>query len=151
LLLAGDNDNQLRWWATGSAAGALLGAVIGVVAARSSHLDERIDFELPQVEDVLGKTFAIAWRPVSIGLFTALIAYEWSRWPDSSAWIGPLVLLRFMNQPWVLDWRCPPVAAGLLFLMVCSFPLQPGARGAFASATGLFIWYAIGVAAESLK
>ena len=94
-----------------------------------------------------GKPDASVWalRVVSFGAFGALMTYEWLRWPNGSAWLGPLGFF----------WYFGPNVEGLaitltLLPLVFAFPLKPHPVTALLSLLGLMAWACMGTLAQGI-
>jgi hypothetical protein len=84
-------------------------------------------------------------RIAAIPIAGAWLLFEWERWPDGSALIGPLGFV----------WHSGPEPASLLtclllLAMMLAFPLKPSFRTLMVSLLGLLIWFFIGVLAKGI-
>jgi hypothetical protein len=88
---------------------------------------------------------ALLTRVAVVAVAADWLAYEWRRWPNGSAMLGPLGLVWY-NGPTVGNLAYCAVGLAL----VLAYPMRPGALTAALSAFGLLLWVFLGVMAEGI-
>ena len=88
---------------------------------------------------------AVVARLAAVALAAGWLVYEWHRWPDGTALLGPLGLVWY-NGPTAGNLAC--CAVGLV--LVLAYPVRPGAGTAAVSALGLLFWLFMGVVAHAI-
>jgi hypothetical protein len=84
-------------------------------------------------------------RLACVALAAGWLFYEWNRWPDGSALLGPLGFIRY-NGPDVGNVACCVVA----LLVVLAFPLKPSGLTAVVSVLGVLLWLFLGAVAHGI-
>jgi hypothetical protein len=83
-----------------------------------------------------------ALRVAATGSFTALMALEWSLWPNGSPLLGPLGIIWYNGAD-----PCTLTITAFLLPVVFAFPLKPCLLTALLSLLGLMAWTFLGVIA----
>jgi len=84
-------------------------------------------------------------RFAAAGAFVAWMGYEWCRWPNGSAMLGPLGLIWYLGPDWF-----GVIATCVLLLVVLAFPLKPHPLTALLSLLGLVAWWLVGAMAKGI-
>ena len=87
---------------------------------------------------------ALVARLAAVALAAGWLVYEWHRWPNGTALLGPLGLVWY-NGPTLDNLAC--CAVGLLVL---AYPVRPGLPTALISVIGLLVWVFLGAAAHGI-
>jgi hypothetical protein len=84
-------------------------------------------------------------RLAAAGAFVAWMAYEWRRWPNGSAMLGPLGLIWYQGPD-----GFSLAATCVLLPAVLAFPLKPHPVTAVLSLLGLGAWWLLGAVAKGI-
>ncbi len=79
------------------------------------------------------------------GAFATLMVFEWNRWPNGSAWLGPLGFVWYQFHDAKTLALCAISAAAVL-----AFFLKPHVITAVVSSFGLLNWLFWGVVAKGI-
>jgi hypothetical protein len=81
-------------------------------------------------------------RLAVVALFGAGLAYEWARWPNGSALLGPLGIIWYNGA----DGESVGLTV-LLLPAVLAFPLKPCCFTGILSALAFYVWLILGALA----
>jgi hypothetical protein len=78
-------------------------------------------------------------------LFTGVMAYEWSRWPNGSTLFGPFWIIRYNGLHFESGAACL-----VLFAMLSAFPVKPHLLTFLLVLPGLVGWLGLGLVGQGI-